>query len=239
MAEYSGADDVLRRLQDHLLRSAAAQPGQSVGGGGRVLSPFGAELLAGVQPPTSPRRPRREQEATLRVRVDLAEAKPPIWRRLELSSSLYLDELHEVLQEAFDWDDSHLHRFAVGSTFDPRTEAYLCPFDEDEGEPGVPTREVRLDELLVEPGDRLDYVYDFGDGWEHVIKLEAVLDRAADDPWVRCTGGRRAAPPEDCGGMWGYDEALAEGMPEAPFSVQELDEDLQDWEPSVRDRRDR
>lgn len=163
MAKDPSADDVLRPLQDHLLQAAASRSSQRVGGGGRALSPFGAELLAGVRPPTSSRRPRRQQEVTLRVRVDLVGARPPIWRRLELSSSLYLDELHDVLQEAFDWDDTHLHRFAVGSTFDPGVEAYLCPFDEEEGEPGVPTHEVRLDELLVEPGDRLDYVYDFGD----------------------------------------------------------------------------
>lgn len=232
------ADQLRPQLQD-LLQAAASRSGGQGPGGAPALSPFGAELLAGLRPPASSRRPRREQEVTLRVRVDLVGAKPPIWRRLELSSSLYLDELHEVLQEAFDWDDTHLHQFAVGSTFDPGVEGYLCPFDEEEGEPGVPTREVRLDELLVEPGDRLDYVYDFGDGWEHVLKLEAVLERGPDAPWARCTGGRREAPPEDSGGLWGYEEALAEGMPEEPFSAEELDEDLQLWEPSPRDRRAR
>lgn len=238
MVRDRAGDQLPRQLQD-LLQAATSRPGGQVPGGPPALSPFGAELLAGVRPPTSPRRPRREQAVTLRVRVDLAGARPPIWRRLELSSSLYLDELHEVLQEAFDWDDTHLHRFAVGSTFDPGVEAYLCPFDEEEGDPGVPTREVRLDELLVEPGDRLDYVYDVGDCWEHVLRLEAVLERQPDRPWVRCTDGRRAAPPEDCGGLGGYQEALAEGMPEEPFSAEELDEDLRLWEPSPRDRRAR
>lgn len=72
-----------------------------------------------------------------------------------------------------------------------------------------------------------------------MLKLEAVLAREPGQPWVRCTAGRREAPPEDCGGFGGYDEALAEGMPEEPFSAEALDEDLQLWEPSPRDRRAR
>ena len=122
-----------------------------------------------------------------------------------------LDDLHVVLQAAFGWTDSHLHRFGAGSSiWDRGTELYLCPFDVDEGEDdGVPENQVRLDEVLVDVGDSLLYVYDYGDNWEHRIRLEAVSDRAAGLPVVTCVGGRRAGPPEDCGGIYGYDEMLA------------------------------
>jgi hypothetical protein len=167
-------------------------------------------------PPTRPdlRRPRRDTPATLRVRADLRDARPPIWRRLDIASDAHLDEVHRVLQTAFGWTDSHLHRFSIGgSPFDLSSAVYLCPFDVEEGDEGegVDERLVRLDELVVEPGDRLFYVYDYGDGWDHVLRLESVRDRSPDEPRAVAIDGRRAGPPEDCGGMGGYEELLEAG----------------------------
>lgn len=156
--------------------------------------------------PPSARRPPRADVVTLRVRVDLRDTKPPLWRRLELASDMLLSELHTVLQIAFGWTDSHLHRFSSGpSIYDQDSELYLMPFEVDEGEPGVPENEVRIDELLVDAGDRITYGYDFGDDWMHTVKLEAVLPRADAAPRAVCTAGRRPGPPEDCGGVGGYD----------------------------------
>src|SRR6266702_6089846 len=123
----------------------------------QVMAIASSRAMAGApsieRPPR--RRPRRSDWVTYRVRIDLAGARPPIWRRLELSSTMFLDELHRVVQIAFGWTDTHLHRFALGeSVWDQAAELYLCPFDVDEGEDdGVPTHEVRLDEVLVEVGD--------------------------------------------------------------------------------------
>jgi hypothetical protein len=172
----------------------------------------GADLSRLARPVrASRRRPRRAKIQRYRIRVDIAGARPPIWRRLEVSSQLMLDDLHQVIQAAFGWTDSHLHRFgAGGSVWDPRTELYLCPFDLEEGEDeGVPEDRVRLDEVLVDVGDSLHYVYDYGDDWEHRIKLEGVLEWPPGAPLVTCVGGRRAGPPEDCGGIHGYEEMLA------------------------------
>src|ERR1022692_3845756 len=75
----------------------------------------------------SRRRPGRPGVVTYRVRVDLEETSPPLWRRLELASDLYLDEVHAVIQAAFGWTDSHLHRFGSGPEYYSRdTEYYLC-----------------------------------------------------------------------------------------------------------------
>ena len=122
------------------------------------------ELLEQRSPP-SRRRPRRADVVSYRVRVDLNGTKPPLWRRLELASDLFLDQVHEVMQAAFGWTDSHLHQFGSGpGHYGPATEHYLCPFQVEEGDPGVPEEDVRLDEVLAEPGDKLFYDYDFGDG---------------------------------------------------------------------------
>jgi hypothetical protein len=147
-----------------------------------------------------PERPRG-----FRVRLDLHGAKPPIWRRLELPGDLPLPRVHVAIQAAMGWYDSHLHRFRTGN--DPRSASFATEFDLDEGDDGMPEADVRLDQILAEKGDQLWYEYDFGDGWDHKLVVEAVLD---DPPaTVRCTAGRMACPPEDCGGIWGYDEIAA------------------------------
>jgi hypothetical protein len=167
--------------------------------------------------PASRRRPRRPDVVTFRVRVDLAGTKPPLWRRLELASDLFLDEVHEVIQAAFGWTDSHLHQFGSGPRYySPETEYYLCPYQAEEGEPGVPEEDVRLDEVLTRPGDRLFYMYDFGDDWEHVIKLEATAPRDNTAPRAVCLDGRRDGPPEDCGGVGGYELVSAATDPLNP-----------------------
>jgi hypothetical protein len=201
----------------------------------------------------SQRRERRADVVTYRVRVDLTGTKPPLWRRLELASDMHLDELHDVLQVAFGWTDSHLHRFSAGpSLYDRDAEQYLCPFEVEEGEEGTPEQEVRLDEVLADAGDTLFYAYDFGDGWEHTVRLEAVLPRDDAVPRAICTAGRRPGPPEDCGGVHGYElfsaatdpshedhsaacaeiarlygpEVLPEGFAPTPFAIDEINKSL-------------
>jgi hypothetical protein len=152
-------------------------------------------------PARSPRRPRRGDVVTYRVRIDLEGTDPALWRRLELASDLFLDQVHDIIQVAFGWTDSHLHRFASGSDrIGAHTEHYLCPFDVDEGDTGIPAGHVRLDEVLAEPGDRLFYSYDYGDNWQHLIVLEAVLPTAQGSGLAVCTGGFRRGPAEDSGG---------------------------------------
>ena len=129
---------------------------------GQVLS-FPDRMLTKPERRPSLRKPRRSEPALLRVRVDLEHAKPPIWRRLDVRSDIGLDVFHQVLQSAFGWTDTHLHRFALGgSPFDRNTELFLCPYDVEEGDDdGVPAKDVRLDETLSEPGDVLQYCYGY------------------------------------------------------------------------------
>jgi hypothetical protein len=152
------------------------------------------------------RRAPRDELAIYRVRVNLDHAQPPIWRRLDLRSDAPLDVVHQVLQVAFDWTDSHLHRFSLGGgPFDDHSQLFLCPYDVEEGEPeddgGLPATEVRFDETLLEPGDVLHYLYDYGDTWELTIRLEEILAARTDSPTATVVDGRRAAPREDCGGI--------------------------------------
>jgi hypothetical protein len=122
-------------------------------------------------------------------------SKPPIWRRLLVPADMSLDRLHDVIQTSMGWTDTHLHVFSTAA-----------------GDYGVPDpelgfrneRNARLAQFLKQQGDRVQYVYDFGDGWEHDIVLEQRVDPG---PGVRlpgCLAGNGACPPEDSGGPWGY-----------------------------------
>ncbi len=176
--------------------------------------------LAGLfdqKPPPSRRRPRRAEVVTYRIRIDLRGTKPPLWRRLELASDLFLDQVHEIIQVAFGWTGGHLHQFGSGpGPYDPGTEHYLCPFQVAEREAGIPEEDVRLDEVLVDAGDKLFYDYDFGDDWQHTIKLEAVLPRRDSGPRAVCVAGRRDGPAEDCGGVYAYELISAATDPDNP-----------------------
>jgi hypothetical protein len=166
--------------------------------------------------PTLPAKRKKSAPAApiYQIKVSLSGAKPPIWRRLELPADTSLADLHSIIQVAFDWEDCHLH-----------------VFETDYGTFGVADRElghraeapVTLEQVAPGTGDRLRYTYDFGDDWTHDITVEKVLDRQA-VAYPRCTGGRRAAPPEDCGGIWGY-TALIEvlGDPEHPEHDDQLE----------------
>lgn len=220
----SDADD-LRRQFDALISGAElgdlrtlADQMSVVSGGGVAKRTSNPHL----------RHPKRDEPAIFRVRVDLNDAHPPIWRRLDLRSDLTLAAVHHVLQAAYDWTDSHLHRFSVGGdTFDMGAEWFLCEYDVEEGEDeGTPDADVTLDETLVEPGDVLHYVYDYGDNWDLTIRLEEVLPLTNDTPRARCVDGQRAAPPDDCGGLRDAEDLAQVVDDPAAFDVAELNQRL-------------
>jgi hypothetical protein len=134
-----------------------------------------------------------------RLRILLSESDPPIWRAVEVPSDIRLDRLHRVIQAAMGWCDGHLHQFLVEdeSIADPET------VDDVRDE-----RTVRLHQIAPAKGSAFLYVYDFGDDWQHEITVETVEARADAAAHVRCTGGARACPPEDCGGIPGYEDLL-------------------------------
>lgn len=152
---------------------------------------------------------RRLPLRTLRVFTVLAYTDPPIWRRLELASDLRLDELHRVLQAAFEWEGGHLHQFSVEDrTWDDGSAADFGPGPFSASPAPEPEGKTRLSQILVAVGDRLDYVYDFGDNWEHVLTLEEIVEPAPGAPRARVVDGDRAAPLEDCGGIPGYEDLV-------------------------------
>ncbi|MHB1319300.1 MAG: plasmid pRiA4b ORF-3 family protein, partial [Anaerolineae bacterium] len=135
-------------------------------------------------------------EATIyQVRLDLKGVRPPVWRRLLLYSDTRLDELHELIQVAMGWTDSHLHMFnsAGRDIGDVATAEWeIDCLDE---------RDFYLSDVLAKVGDKLQYEYDFGDSWQHILKLEKILPVDSEAEYPACMGGKRACPLEDVGGF--------------------------------------
>jgi hypothetical protein len=138
------------------------------------------------------------------LKVSLRYIRPPIWRRVQVSSDITLAKLHRIIQAAMGWYDSHLHQFIVGETY------YGVPSIDEFSELELKDeRKARLSHVLSKSKQNIVYEYDFGDGWEHPILLEKVLQAAPGVRYPRCIGGARACPPEDCGGAGGYANFLA------------------------------
>ena len=146
--------------------------------------------------------PRRTTTDTVhQLEVTLDDVEPPVWRRIEVPSSITLAGLHTVIQQAMGWQDHHLHQFEIGDKI------YGVDDGEGWGPPILDEKRTRLGDVAPE-GTAFSYQYDFGDSWEHSIQVSEVASPAGGASYPRCVAGERACPPEDCGGAWGYTELL-------------------------------
>ena len=138
------------------------------------------------------------------LKITLTGIRPLVWRRVVVPADIALSDLHLVLQVAMGWTNSHLHSFTVAGT------SYTMPYEEGALEElrMEDERKVRLNELVTEAKDRFEYDYDFGDNWQHEVLVEKIGVADPNVTYPLCLAGKRACPPEDCGGPWGYKDLL-------------------------------
>ncbi len=146
---------------------------------------------------------RRTHQYTLKI--SLRDVRPPVWRRVLVPGGLTLGELHVVIQVAMGWEGGHLHEFIIGGA----RYGLLLDDDWEMDEELLDEDEVTLDELGCGEGAKFQYLYDFGDGWRHEVKVEKREVVAPQDQQLACLKGMRACPPEDCGGPFAYMRAVA------------------------------
>lgn len=149
-----------------------------------------------------PKGPKPQAEI-YQIKLTLIGAHPPIWRRIQVEGSIPLATLHRVIQVVMGWSNFHLHRFRVKGT------AYGRPEPGDVG-PNKPEdeRNFALCDLVSQEGSRLTYEYDFGDNWQHEILIEWIQPAEEGAHYPSCLEGAGACPPEDVGGVSGYDHFL-------------------------------
>jgi hypothetical protein len=143
-------------------------------------------------------------DTTARLKITLDDVKPTILRRLEVPINIRLDRLHLTIQAAMGWTNSHLYEIRAGDV------GWSTPYPEqDWAGDFLDARKARLGSVLEDIGTKtLRYLYDFGDGWEHTVKVERLSDPEPDVLYPRLIEVSRPCPPEDCGGPWGYAELL-------------------------------
>jgi Plasmid pRiA4b ORF-3-like protein len=147
------------------------------------------------------RTPRATTRVVYQIKVTLKGSKPPIWRRMQITSETTLAKLHRILQRVMGWEGSHLYQFVTGGI------AYGDPSMLGEWN-AEDARTVTLAALMRSGKSKLLYEYDFGESWEHELLVEKILPLDEGKRYPVCLTGKRACPPEDCGGVWGYVSVL-------------------------------
>jgi hypothetical protein len=157
-------------------------------------------------------RPAKASKATkvrpaatvYQFKITLEESRPPIWRRIQVQDDT-LDKLHEHIQTAMGWTNSHLHHFRVGERLYGDPDLVQENFEDMEYRDSTTTK---VSDILPRTGERFrfQYEYDFGDSWDHEVLFEGVVRADPNVKYPLCLEGARACPPEDCGGVWGYAE---------------------------------
>jgi hypothetical protein len=135
------------------------------------------------------------------MKVTLEDISPPIWRRIQVTSATTLYRLHKILQVVMGWSESHLHQFIVDETHygEPHPDYSFKMKNE---------KTVKLSQVVSGEKTKFYYEYDFGDSWYHKILIEKILPLEPDKHYPICLKGKRACPPEDCGGISGYYDFL-------------------------------
>jgi hypothetical protein len=143
-------------------------------------------------------------------KVSLKDIRPPIWRRIQVPQSYTFWDLHAAIQDAMGWSDLHLHVFTVKNPKKGRAEEIGIPDDEADaaGRKILAGWKQKIARYFNAQNDRAQYIYDFGDYWEHELRLEKILPRDRQKDYPLCVAGRRACPPEDCGGPPGYEDLI-------------------------------
>ncbi len=145
-------------------------------------------------------------ERLYQFKITLLDTRPPIWRRIQVKDCT-LDKLHEHIQTAMGWTNSHLHHFRIGEQLYGDPLLMQENFEEMEYEDSTATK---ISDILPKTGRRFrfEYEYDFGDGWRHEVLFEGCLRAERGGRYPVCVDGARACPPEDVGGTGGYQEYL-------------------------------
>ena len=167
----------------------------------------------------------KKSQNIYQFKITLEHVKPSIWRRIQIPATYTFWDFHVAIQDVMGWDDYHLHAFEI---IEPQTGRKIVLSDESDEEfleenkdsiqPDMDylkrfpimryENEACIASYFSEPKQKALYEYDFGDSWKHKIVLEKILPLEPGVQYPRCLAGKRACPPEDCGGIWGYEELL-------------------------------
>lgn len=164
-------------------------------------------------------------EILYQIRIVLMGFTPHIWRQVLVKPDMPLSDFHRLIQTVMGWENAHLHQFIKDDTF------YTLKLEDDALEgtmKNVDYKGLTIRDILSKKNEYVTYEYDFGDGWQHEVRLEKIVPAGKKKHSI-CLDGRMKCPPEDSGGVWGYREMLEvlndAKNPERKSYLEWLDED--------------
>lgn len=152
----------------------------------------------------------KKEKCIYQFKISLEGIKPTIWRRIQVLEGYTFWDFHVAIQDAMGWLDYHLHQFEILNPATGRKDITGIP-DDDGWEGGIitlPGWKIPISSYFSTSNKKATYEYDFGDSWGHKITLEKILSIESGVKYPNCLAGERSCPPEDCGGVWGYEELL-------------------------------
>lgn len=167
-----------------------------------------------------------KQIIELKIELEGIEAK--IWRTFQVESDIKFSQLHKIIQKVMGWEDYHMYDFNVGkiNIIDSRGSS-LGDFSGFGRSKEIKASKAKLSDFLEKKSQKFSYTYDMGDSWEHKLTVKKIFETEDDDNnYPVVLDGARSCPPEDCGGVWGYQEILELlKNPEHP----DYEERITDW----------
>lgn len=153
---------------------------------------------------------KKRFDKVYQFKITLKGIKPPIWRRIQVPETYTFRDLHVAIQDAMGWENYHLHEFEIHHPSTGEKSRIGIPTEEATffGYEIIPEHKQKIADWFSMENRTANYTYDFGDNWKHKIQLEKILPRDKNTEYPVCIAGKRACPPEDCGGIWGYEEFL-------------------------------
>lgn len=162
------------------------------------------------------------EPAIYQFKITLKGIRPPIWRRFLIHNQVSFEELHHIIQVVMGWEDCHLYNFHVNDEYVEVQHDSMDMFASTKEKHD--TTDTQIGELITSEKQKCLYTYDFGDGWEHELVLEKILPSDENATVPICQKGKRACPPEDCGGPYMYNE-----IQKALRGEGEIEEGLREW----------
>src|SRR3989338_6143176 len=144
------------------------------------------------------KKSEKESITAFQLKISLKYIAPLIWRSTVVPADIELPDLHKIIQTAMGWMNGHLHQFIIH-------ENYYGEVNEEFDNDWIDYKKIKLNSLVKKEGEKFEYDYDFGDGCDHIIEVEKIIENYTETKLPICLKGKRAAPPENCGGPPGYE----------------------------------
>jgi len=150
---------------------------------------------------------KKKQDIIYQFKITLKDIKPLIWRRIQVPKKYTFWDLHVAIQDAMGWYDCHLHEFEIVNPLTGKKIIIGIPNEDEDfaNYKTLPGWKQKINDYFFKENQSANYIYDLGDYWEHKITLEKKLLKENNITYPRCIKGKRACPPEDCGGSYGYE----------------------------------